>query len=319
MLGKQYDINLINLQDKQSFHLVLLELPTLEQFGPLLARRLALPIGNYLLTVDEPITPEKFSAYEKSPKANNLPIASRISDKITLTVTSTLKGSHMDISLPEKITVEQIAPNLSNWLKVQQGEYKLTVENHATHLIISVTLLSPETPTDSITSQLRFSLPQTKQLSPDMMPIISPNGNSTLFPASDTPAPLHFDWSAPEENSPSAVLAVREPLYAQVTVRSGSLIGQKFILKKGETNLGRAGESEIAFMDEEISREHARVIFRDNQYILEDRQSRNGTFINQKRLLAPQALQNGDVIWLGPQVILRYKLVYRPSDADEDD
>jgi pSer/pThr/pTyr-binding forkhead associated (FHA) protein len=59
-----------------------------------------------------------------------------------------------------------------------------------------------------------------------------------------------------------------------------------------------------------VSRRHARVIFRDGKYFLEDLGSTNGTFVNRGRRLlpgTPQPLVDGDEIIVG-KTFLRFRI-----------
>jgi pSer/pThr/pTyr-binding forkhead associated (FHA) protein len=61
-----------------------------------------------------------------------------------------------------------------------------------------------------------------------------------------------------------------------------------------------------------VSRRHARIILRGQQFIIEDLGSSNGTFINDKIRLGPSAqhvLQSGDLVRLG-NTALRFLINY---------
>jgi hypothetical protein len=63
--------------------------------------------------------------------------------------------------------------------------------------------------------------------------------------------------------------------------------------------IGRAYSSDIRLDDAVISRHHARLTRRDNQLILEDLQTVNGTLVNGETVTGPHVLQPNDVIGLG--------------------
>ncbi len=74
----------------------------------------------------------------------------------------------------------------------------------------------------------------------------------------------------------------------------------KVIPFKGDSMLiGRAFSADIRLDDVVISRHHARLSRRDNQLVIEDLQTVNGTLVNHQRLSGPQVLQADDVIGLG--------------------
>ncbi|BAT55645.1 Adenylate/Guanylate Cyclase [Nostoc sp. NIES-3756] len=64
--------------------------------------------------------------------------------------------------------------------------------------------------------------------------------------------------------------------------------------------IGRLPECNLYLPYGGISRKHAQLIKQaDGQWVIEDLGSKNGTQVNQNILTHPQALQHGDVIWLG--------------------
>ncbi len=71
------------------------------------------------------------------------------------------------------------------------------------------------------------------------------------------------------------------------------------------TSLGRAATNAIVIEDSFASSEHARVVLREGQWWLEDRQSRNGTTLNEMPVSQPIVMTSGDVIGIGQR---RYRL-----------
>ena len=65
------------------------------------------------------------------------------------------------------------------------------------------------------------------------------------------------------------------------------------------TTIGRASTNLIELTDTYCSAEHARVVWRDGQWWLEDRDSRNGTRLNEEIVDVPVVLSAGDVIRIG--------------------
>ena len=62
--------------------------------------------------------------------------------------------------------------------------------------------------------------------------------------------------------------------------------------------IGRAGDLRLG--DARVSRRHAKVVLSEGQYVLEDMQSANGTYLNEDKIATPTPLQPGDVIRTGP-------------------
>jgi hypothetical protein len=67
--------------------------------------------------------------------------------------------------------------------------------------------------------------------------------------------------------------------------------------------LGRAVTADIHLDDAHISRHHARFIFQDQQLLVEDLQTINGTYVNGQALTTLHTLRHGDVVTLGPFTI----------------
>jgi hypothetical protein len=92
--------------------------------------------------------------------------------------------------------------------------------------------------------------------------------------------------------------------------QGGSLNGYRWSLSK-QLTIGRTGSSDIVISNQQVSRQHARVFLSDQGPILEDLNSKNGTFINGKPVTDATALQDGDVI----QIALAQEFIYLGQDA----
>ncbi|MCX7680988.1 MAG: FHA domain-containing protein [Anaerolineae bacterium] len=65
------------------------------------------------------------------------------------------------------------------------------------------------------------------------------------------------------------------------------------------TSLGRAPDNTVCIQDQFASAHHALLIWREKQWWLEDRDSRNGTLLNGERIHGPTVVCSGDVIEVG--------------------
>jgi pSer/pThr/pTyr-binding forkhead associated (FHA) protein len=68
-------------------------------------------------------------------------------------------------------------------------------------------------------------------------------------------------------------------------------------LIKDVTSFGRHLDNDVVLQDESISRNHAEIRSEDGKYILTDKQSTSGTFVNGRRI-ARCVLNSGDLISL---------------------
>ena len=131
----------------------------------------------------------------------------------------------------------------------------------------------------------------------------------TPDPVSAAPAPV-------DVSSQNAVPAVAGGLHARLVVEADN---QEFDLSgKDSITLGREDAVSNIYPDVDltphggeeggVSRLHARIFVENGQYLLEDENSTNFTFLNRQRLAAksPTPLHDNDEVRLG-RVLLRFK------------
>lgn len=82
-------------------------------------------------------------------------------------------------------------------------------------------------------------------------------------------------------------------------------------LGRAEVTIGRLPENDVYIDDRWISRHHARIRREGARYVLEDLGSKNGLFLNGKRLIEPAALEDGDVIQIAP----RFRLTFVDNES----
>ncbi|HJM20889.1 MAG TPA: FHA domain-containing protein [Acidimicrobiales bacterium] len=91
---------------------------------------------------------------------------------------------------------------------------------------------------------------------------------------------------------PARVLIIRTP---------ETLSGQRHDLTS-ELTIGRAATCEITIDDTYASQIHARVFRRDDDHVLEDLGSTNGTYLNRQKVSSATNLQTGDHLQIGSTV-----------------
>jgi adenylate cyclase len=77
-------------------------------------------------------------------------------------------------------------------------------------------------------------------------------------------------------------------------------------------SIGRCPNSDLQILDGRISKQHAVLRSNGEQFLVEDLGSRNGTFLNGKRILVPSQLGNGDVVQVGDS-----RLTFEHHPVDE--
>jgi ABC transport system ATP-binding/permease protein len=90
-------------------------------------------------------------------------------------------------------------------------------------------------------------------------------------------------------------------------LQQGPDAGATYPLDRPELVIGREPGVDILIDSVGVSRRHARVFLQNDQYMLEDLGSSNGTFINGERLDKPRRMKHGDTIQLGQKVSLEYQ------------
>src|SRR5690606_24491234 len=100
--------------------------------------------------------------------------------------------------------------------------------------------------------------------------------------------------------------AVLPSIAAQLTGSGGPAAGKQFMLA-GENIVGRGANAEIPVQSGNLSRHHARILFVNGNYVLEDLGSTNGSKISGARITSGQ-LAEGDLVELG-DAVFRFSLV----------
>ena len=94
----------------------------------------------------------------------------------------------------------------------------------------------------------------------------------------------------------------RVPLLVAI---EGPLAGNKYhISPNEEIIMGRAEECSIHIPDTEVSRQHASLMLHNAGIWVQDAGSRNGVFINEKRIVRPTELRPGGRLRLGPHAFI---------------
>jgi len=84
----------------------------------------------------------------------------------------------------------------------------------------------------------------------------------------------------------------------------GSVVGQKFPLDRERYKIGRDSDNDLRIVaDEDVSGHHAFLLYNKGQIFLSDRGSRNGTFLNERKIKGTARVQWGDQIRLGEAVL----------------
>ena len=115
---------------------------------------------------------------------------------------------------------------------------------------------------------------------------------------------------ADNQNVVAQVLAATEPT-ALLLVLKGAGRGNRFMVNKSGSTIGRATDSGIFLDDVTVSRKHATITF-DKEFTFSDSCSLNGSYLNNERA-STATLKSGDEIQIG-----KFHLVFISNSSHSD-
>jgi pilus assembly protein CpaF len=83
-----------------------------------------------------------------------------------------------------------------------------------------------------------------------------------------------------------------------------------------EISVGRVQGNDIVLPKGNVSKRHARVLYRDGRFIVTDLNSTNGTYVNRRRITQATIVREGDKIYVG-DFVLKIEPAVGSSDAPE--
>lgn len=110
----------------------------------------------------------------------------------------------------------------------------------------------------------------------------------------------------PQDSRPSPMLQVL----------SGPSVGRLFRLTTDVTVIGRSLDCDLVLDPKTVSRRHAEIARRRDEYLIRDLESTRGTFLDGRRVTRPTALWNEARIQLGEVTL---KFLSRPLHVQDDD
>ena len=91
-------------------------------------------------------------------------------------------------------------------------------------------------------------------------------------------------------------------LLGWLIVKRGQRRGQVFTVRLGST-IGRKG-TDIVLNDPKVTRLHSKIGIRDNQFVVADVLSENGTYVNGERIQGERVLAENDEVRIGDTVLV---------------
>src|SRR2546423_5956250 len=72
---------------------------------------------------------------------------------------------------------------------------------------------------------------------------------------------------------------------------------------KTEINVGRVQGNDLMLPKGNVSKHHARLLYRDGRFIVTDLKSTNGTYVNGRKITQATIVREGDKIYIGDFVL----------------
>lgn len=154
---------------------------------------------------------------------------------------------------------------------------------------------------------------------PETRPHVSSGSGIRAANVTSVGIPPLVQSETPEIKSGDDVELTVKGSHARLIIERGASVDTEFSLSAEESYIGRWDADNGIFPDVDldahdpdakVSRRHARILFRNDIYMVEDLGSTNGTFINRGRRLlpgSPQVLSEGDEIIVG-KTFLRFRI-----------
>ena len=88
-------------------------------------------------------------------------------------------------------------------------------------------------------------------------------------------------------------------LFAVVVSSPSGSEQQRFVFDKPEITIGRVPGNDVVLPHGSVSRRHARIVIKEEKFILVDLRSTNGTFVNGRRITSPLVITEHDHLSIG--------------------
>ncbi|MFP4396204.1 MAG: FHA domain-containing protein, partial [Anaerolineales bacterium] len=89
----------------------------------------------------------------------------------------------------------------------------------------------------------------------------------------------------------------------ELVIEHGANQGERFSISQPRFTIGRGRQCDVTLPDARVSQCHAEIRWQDGAWIVYDRHSANGTWVNRRRLNGPYQLRPGDQLGVGRTII----------------
>ncbi|MEZ4359701.1 MAG: ATPase, T2SS/T4P/T4SS family [Kofleriaceae bacterium] len=78
---------------------------------------------------------------------------------------------------------------------------------------------------------------------------------------------------------------------------------RRMVFNKTEVTFGRVQGNDIVLPKGNVSKRHARIVLKDNKFIIVDLKSTNGTYVNGRKISSPLVVKDSDKIYIGDFIV----------------
>src|SRR6186713_3111260 len=126
-----------------------------------------------------------------------------------------------------------------------------------------------------------------------------------MYPASPKPAsgaPRRFDVRSLSLVDKSE-LVFRLPRMFSIIISEKGGAERREAFDRTEIKVGRVQGNDLMLPKGNVSKRHARLLYRDGRFIVTDLNSTNGTYVNRRRITQATIVREGDKIYVGDFVL----------------
>ena len=114
----------------------------------------------------------------------------------------------------------------------------------------------------------------------------------------------------------SPTSSAKAPVFAVVIHEKGGA-ERREVFEASEISVGRVQGNDLMLPKGNVSKRHARLLYRDGRFIVTDLNSTNGTYVNRRRITQATIVREGDRIYIG-DFVLRIELPAGAHTGDEE-
>jgi hypothetical protein len=130
-----------------------------------------------------------------------------------------------------------------------------------------------------------------------------------IFPRTGEKEAVDRDHPTADGSAVAPIRPSTEVPLASFLVRSGSLKGQRLVVRYPVVNIGRAEYNDVVLQDDSVSTVHAQLQRREGIWVLVDQESTNGTVVDGERLTGETVLAPGAMVRFGT-----LQTIFEPTD-----